>query len=489
MVHCRPLTETTDPAAITTATLDVRVGPAGDGGDPYLLVPFEVPPGGRAVRLTVAFPTSAHTARAPEGAVVDLGLFGPSGPGEGDAFRGYSGSERGVVVVGERSATPGYRPGPIEPGVWRILLGSYRVPPGGVPVTLTLEALAGEPPVPGGVSSRPAGPRPTTAGPDRRVPGATPMRWIPVDLHAHTLHSDGAETPAELAARARARGLEALFVTDHNTDAHLPDLPGASLPVLLPGEEVTTYGGHLNALGITSWVDFRCHAPDGVASAVAEVHRQGAIASVNHPASPGDPWRHGAALDIDAVEVWNGPWSAEDDAALAWWEGLLSDGRRVTAVGGSDTHGPAPGEQPVGTPTTWVRASAPTLRDILGAVRRGNVVVTRDPATPPPELWVETPDGRASVGETISAARPPATSAAPLARWLLPDAFGVGEDAGLRTRLIADGTAVHEAEARDARSGAWPCPPTAGRLRLEVRDAGGALIAATNHVHISRSVR
>jgi len=38
-----------------------------------------------------------------------------------------------------------------------------------------------------------------------------------IDLHSHTLHSDGDRTPAQLFAEAKAAGVEVLAVTDHDT--------------------------------------------------------------------------------------------------------------------------------------------------------------------------------------------------------------------------------------------------------------------------------
>ena len=65
---------------------------------------------------------------------------------------------------------------------------------------------------------------------------------MPIDLHAHTTHSDGTLTPAELVRLAWQRGLSALAVTDHDTTAGLPEAHrvGAAVGVeILDGCEVT----------------------------------------------------------------------------------------------------------------------------------------------------------------------------------------------------------------------------------------------------------
>ncbi len=63
-----------------------------------------------------------------------------------------------------------------------------------------------------------------------------------IDLHAHTTHSDGTLSPAELVARAKQRGLGALAVTDHDTTSGLAEArrTGRALGVrILDGSEVT----------------------------------------------------------------------------------------------------------------------------------------------------------------------------------------------------------------------------------------------------------
>ena len=64
-------------------------------------------------------------------------------------------------------------------------------------------------------------------GPGRTPAGATaPVRvtgrgrgWYRGDCHLHTVHSDGPRTLAELAALARATGLDFINSTEHNTSS------------------------------------------------------------------------------------------------------------------------------------------------------------------------------------------------------------------------------------------------------------------------------
>src|SRR4029453_11620692 len=74
---------------------------------------------------------------------------------------------------------------------------------------------------------------------------------------------------------------------------------------------------------------------------------------------------------VDAVEVWNGPWGPDDEAALGAWDRLLAragPGRVLPALGGSDAHGP--GDQ-VGLPYTVVLAGGLDRRAVLDGLAAG----------------------------------------------------------------------------------------------------------------------
>lgn len=78
---------------------------------------------------------------------------------------------------------------------------------------------------------------------------ASSARFVPptpasLDLHTHTLRSDGLLTPADLAAAAAAAGVRLLAITDHDTLAGVRELrrSGALPPglELVPGIEINT---------------------------------------------------------------------------------------------------------------------------------------------------------------------------------------------------------------------------------------------------------
>src|SRR6185312_10568708 len=110
--------------------------------------------------------------------------------------------------------------------------------------------------------------------------------WLRGDLHCHTLYSDGDSWPADMVGHAVERGLDFLGVTDHNQVGHHAEyaaLKGPDLPVILPGVEVTTYGGHWNAWGTSTWWDFREPTEDATSQVMQAAAASGALVSVNHP--------------------------------------------------------------------------------------------------------------------------------------------------------------------------------------------------------------
>ncbi len=399
MVRCRPLTELRESRVAARIRLEGRLTRAERDRNPYAYRSFDVPPGTGAIRVSLDHDPQGSAAEPAQGAVLDLGLIGPGSLAFGTpAFRGWSGSERRTVIVGASRATPGYRPGPIEAGRWHAILGLYAIPVEGCAYRLDVDLLAAEPGEPG----EPGQPHPSgLAKAAARIAAAQPRpavrRWIACDLHAHTVHSDGADEITTVADVALEAGLEVLFVTDHNTDSHHPQLAAAGAAAgieLLPGEEVTTYGGHFNALGTRSWIDFRHTAAEQVRAAIDEIHAQAGLASINHPASGGSPWTHGTDLPFDLVEVWNGPWRSENERALRWWTELLRSGRRPTAVGGSDAHSRTAQGQPIGSPVTWVLAAEPGRDAIIDGLRAGRAIVARDASVRLPQLSVADSAGR-----------------------------------------------------------------------------------------------
>lgn len=315
-------------------------------------IPFQVPSGTDAVSVELAYDQTR--------AIVDLGLFGPEG------FRGWSGSERRRVDATTAWATPGYLPGEIEPGEWRVLLGLYVIPDEGVEVEV--EWWGNDPSEPPSPVFPPRPERP----PPRSLPAGEGRRWLACDFHAHTVHSDGQLEIGELACLAAGRGLDLLAVTDHNTVSHHPHLDeagGHAGIMLVPGQEVTNADGHANCLGDIGWVDFRRPAEDWLAA----VNENGGLLSINHPLAGHCAWRKPDLAGAHLIETWHWTWDRMTLEPIEWWTE-----RAATPIGGSDFHRLSDTTRP-GTPTTWVETEG---SDVLGALAEGRVAISADPLGP-----------------------------------------------------------------------------------------------------------
>jgi predicted metal-dependent phosphoesterase TrpH len=164
---------------------------------------------------------------------------------------------------------------------------------------------------------------------------------IDVDLHMHTDHSHDCATPVEvLLASARAQGLGAIAVTDHNEISGALEAraqaEGTGLRVIV-GEEVKTAGqGEVIGLFIEEKI------PRGLtlAETVAEIKHQGGLVYVPHPFDrmhSVPDYEHLLTIldDVDALEVFN-PRVAigafNDEAAR------FAAKYRILAGAGSDSH-------------------------------------------------------------------------------------------------------------------------------------------------------
>src|SRR5258705_10966961 len=144
-------------------------------GSPWHYLPVEVRPGTAALRGELDY--------GRPGAVLALGCFGPGG------FRGWSGGARSSFVITPGEATPGYLPGELEPGLWHVVLGLYRLPAEGAAYSVTASMSS----TPGRLCPAPPAPVPAPLGerpPRRELPARPGHQWLAGDLHTHTVHSD-----------------------------------------------------------------------------------------------------------------------------------------------------------------------------------------------------------------------------------------------------------------------------------------------------------
>jgi predicted metal-dependent phosphoesterase TrpH len=133
---------------------------------------------------------------------------------------------------------------------------------------------------------------------------------LSVELHAHSaLSHDGRDPVALILEQAKAVGLDAVAITDHDEiDA---SLEAASLApeyglIGIPAIEISSSAGHVLGLGIKERV-----APGlSYGETLDRIHELGGIAIIPHPFQSS---RHGAATRIspeelaraDAIEIYN----------------------------------------------------------------------------------------------------------------------------------------------------------------------------------------
>jgi len=134
-------------------------------------------------------------------------------------------------------------------------------------------------------------------------------RLIDVDLHMHTDHSGDCATPVEaLLGEAKARGLGAIAITDHNEiSGALEAREKADGIKIIVAEEVKT-GDQGEVIGL--FIEDKIPRGMTLQETIAEIKRQGGLVYVPHPfdrlhAVPDYPHLLDVLEDVDAIEVFN----------------------------------------------------------------------------------------------------------------------------------------------------------------------------------------
>jgi hypothetical protein len=302
--------------------------------------------------------------------------------------------------------------------------------------------------------------------------------WQRGDFHMHTIYSDGDYTPAQQFTIGQSRNLSFVFLSDHNTDSSnqiAGSIQAAHSPDLLVGRaiEVTTRYGHWHAVGIDreQVIDWRYKPGDnpGFAEAAQQVRQAGGFVSINHPFAdcPACNWSLGWEGN-DAIEVWNGAWDSTDELAVRLWQGMLVQGRRVTAVGGSDSHSPPSVN---GLPTSVVKGRGRSQAAIVEGVKAGRVYLVQGPGMVVTFEIVSGHSGAAAqIGDQVSVEK-------------MDVHFSAEGLAGQRMCLISDQGYFHNASIVDHRSIQHAIPAGAKFVRAEVRNAtSDEMLALTNPV-------
>jgi hypothetical protein len=200
------------------------------------------------------------------------------------------------------------------------------------------------------------------------------MHELTVNLHMHTVYSDGSGLHQDIADAALKAGVDAVIVTDHNVLVSGPEKyykRGHKRVLMLIGEEIHNQArlpqkSHLLVFNANRELATFASDPQALIDAV---RRAGGLAFIAHPNEPAAPviketditWEDWQVQGYHGIELWNalseiktiiptflhvlfyiffprfiahGP----QKETLKLWDELLTKGQRVVAIGGSDAH-------------------------------------------------------------------------------------------------------------------------------------------------------
>ena len=214
-------------------------------------------------------------------------------------------------------------------------------------------ATSGSSGVSGAGSAATAGDSSTTgsSSADNTVTAST--RFKRLELHNHTVESDGSLTCQELTEYLAADHVDAFAITDHNTTSGQKKieqlLEEKHYPIsLIRGMEYTTYFGHILCLNLSKYVPWNSidqHRPELLFEAARE---KGALVGIAHPFSYGDPFARGCRFEmtvsdyskVDFIEIFNNPEPLHEvnERGTNLWMSLIFSGYQITATSGMDLH-------------------------------------------------------------------------------------------------------------------------------------------------------
>lgn len=214
-------------------------------------------------------------------------------------------------------------------------------------------AMAGDSSVSGAGSAAAAGDSSTTGSSSAGNTVTASTRFKRLELHNHTVESDGSLTCQELTEYLAADHVDAFAITDHNTTSGQKKieqlLEEKHYPIsLIRGMEYTTYFGHILCLNLSKYVPWNSidqHRPELLFEAARE---KGALVGIAHPFSYGDPFARGCRFEmtvsdyskVDFIEIFNNPEPLHEvnERGTNLWMSLIFSGYQITATSGMDLH-------------------------------------------------------------------------------------------------------------------------------------------------------
>ncbi|MBI3360540.1 MAG: CehA/McbA family metallohydrolase, partial [Chloroflexi bacterium] len=268
--------------------------------------------------------------------------------------------------------------------------------------------------------------------------------------------------------------------------------------LVIPGIEVTFKDGDFNVFGVDAELDWigdicggglRLPRLKGNYQTSSDLMRrmaaQSLVNSINHPLLRPWAWEDGTTdlRNLHCLEIWNDPsWpdnKRDNPRAVSLWTDLLDAGYRLTGIGGSDYHRPAPrpGEdkppERLGLPSTYVYAGELSGNAILESVRQHRVVVSMGARA----AFEAQANGRTyHIGEDVGEARGEIKLTATVSDSPAP----------ARATIVKNGGVVAEARVEGGRA-SLTCddeltPAQPAWYRLDVIGDDGLMLAITNPI-------
>ncbi|WP_143321839.1 CehA/McbA family metallohydrolase [Clostridium sp. HBUAS56010] len=227
------------------------------------------------------------------------------------------------------------------------------------------------------------------------------MIYKRAELHNHSTESDGTMTIGQLVKYAEEQKFEVLALTDHNTcsghDKADEEVRKNKYDVsILKGVEITTFYGHILALGMKHMTDITELNPKYPEAFFMKLRAEGAAAvGIAHPFCIGEPLMIGCRFgmdvknwnSVDYIEIFNtssgtktmGDGISGNKQALELWEELVLQGYKIGAVTGKDIHGKPKDERVFITYAMFEKEPDSLADGVIGAILRQRTMITKGP--------------------------------------------------------------------------------------------------------------
>ena len=215
---------------------------------------------------------------------------------------------------------------------------------------------------------------------------------FPVEVHSHTIHSDGQFTVKDLVESVVSFGYKGHILTEHNTSAGYLEMPAVPAVkdgelVTLHGIEWTTYFGNMLVHDADYDVDWREATPNTIDKYMAEVQAANGLVGIAHPFDMGSPICTGCHWDyqvkdynlVNYIEIWNSNQpqdKSESILAYDFWVDKLKKGYEISCSAVRDWHRPDTLDANMGVTYLDIPESELTAENFKAALGQGQFYVT-----------------------------------------------------------------------------------------------------------------